>query len=310
MSENPSYGALTPSKLQVKSNWATTEQKGGLSNWAKQLISVIIFYLVGCLYYGFAETQWDPLTVFYFCCVSITTIGYGDVTPTTDTDKLFTVFYITVGLSVVFTMIANAVDALFSSIEEADEARVNLNTAGELPPDDKDVYSRLRHKTGFYIGLVVLIMILGGIMICFLEGWTFISGLYWAFQTTTTVGYGDETLTHSGARFTAGCYALFSVGAVGGAFAGVASAKEEANLELRRRDLLRRPLDIDMILGMDQNGDGVDRAEFVVGMLVAMGLAKEEDCAPLMARFDELDSDRSGRLDKDDLRMFAFGKPL
>lgn len=38
---------------------------------------------------------------------------------------------------------------------------------------------------------------------------------------------------------------------------------------------------------------------------VAMGLAEEEDCRPLLARFDELDKDGSGRLDKDDLLLFA-----
>lgn len=31
-------------------------------------------------------------------------------------------------------------------------------------------------------------MVAGGVMASGLEGWTFIQGLYWAFQTTTTVG--------------------------------------------------------------------------------------------------------------------------
>jgi hypothetical protein len=35
----------------------------------------------------------------------------------------------------------------------------------------------------------------------------------------------------------------------------------------------------------------VDRAEFLMGMLVAMDCASERDCAALLARFDELDTD-------------------
>jgi len=31
-------------------------------------------------------------------------------------------------------------------------------------------------------------MVAGGIMASTIEDWTFIQGLYWAFQTTTTVG--------------------------------------------------------------------------------------------------------------------------
>ena len=43
-------------------------------------------------------------------------------------------------------------------------------------------------------------------------------------------------------------FSLLSVGAVGGAFAGIAAAKEEAAAERRRRDMLRRKLDADMIV--------------------------------------------------------------
>jgi hypothetical protein len=36
-----------------------------------------------------------------------------------------------------------------------------------------------------------------------------------------------------------------------------------------------------------------------------MEIAKEEDCLPLLARFDELDKDGSGFLNEEDLRLFA-----
>jgi len=31
-------------------------------------------------------------------------------------------------------------------------------------------------------------MVAGGVVASTIEGWTFIQGMYWAFQTTTTVG--------------------------------------------------------------------------------------------------------------------------
>jgi hypothetical protein len=63
---------------------------------------------------------------------------------------------------------------------------------------------------------------------------------------------------------------------------------------------------------MDKNGDGVSRAEFLMGMLVAMDLCEERECLGLLARFDELDSDQSGQLDSEDLQRIAdsFSSPV
>jgi hypothetical protein len=40
-----------------------------------------------------------------------------------------------------------------------------------------------------------------------------------------------------------------------------------------------------------KDGDGVDRSEFLMGMLVAMECAELHECEALMARFNELDVD-------------------
>jgi hypothetical protein len=51
----------------------------------------MLYYCVGFLYYTHAgDTQWDVHTAFYFTSISITTVGYGDFSPTSAQDKLFT----------------------------------------------------------------------------------------------------------------------------------------------------------------------------------------------------------------------------
>lgn len=60
-----------------------------------------------------------------------------------------------------------------------------------------------------------------------------------------------------------------------------------------------------MITSMDRDGDGVDRGEFVCGMLIAMGVIAEAEAEALCRRFDELDVDNSGRLDSKDLELLA-----
>ena len=63
-----------------------------------------------------------------------------------------------------------------------------------LPSDDADVALRERMRIRYCWGMVAGIILLGGGVVSFLEGWTIISGIFWAFQTVTTVGYGDGSI--------------------------------------------------------------------------------------------------------------------
>ena len=44
--------------------------------------------------------SWTWIQSFYFSVVTITTVGYGDFTPSTDASRLFTAIYILVGVSI------------------------------------------------------------------------------------------------------------------------------------------------------------------------------------------------------------------
>ena len=48
--------------------------------------------------YRFIE-DWSWVDSFYFSSVALTTVGFGDLTPSTDASKLFTVFYVFTGIS-------------------------------------------------------------------------------------------------------------------------------------------------------------------------------------------------------------------
>lgn len=45
--------------------------------------------------------DWSWVDSLYFSVVAVTTVGFGDLTPTTDAAKLFTVGYILVGLGII-----------------------------------------------------------------------------------------------------------------------------------------------------------------------------------------------------------------
>ena len=45
--------------------------------------------------------DWTWVDSFYFSAVALTTVGFGDLSPSTDVSKLFTVFYIFSGISLI-----------------------------------------------------------------------------------------------------------------------------------------------------------------------------------------------------------------
>lgn len=55
--------------------------------------------VVGAVFYHLVEKlSW--LDSFYFCVVTLSTVGYGDITPKTPAAKLFTIFYILFGVAI------------------------------------------------------------------------------------------------------------------------------------------------------------------------------------------------------------------
>ena len=57
----------------------------------------IIILAIGSAFYMQVE-GWDFWRAFYFCVTSLTTVGYGDLYPTSDLSRIFTTLYILIGV--------------------------------------------------------------------------------------------------------------------------------------------------------------------------------------------------------------------
>lgn len=67
-------------------------------------LAVVAYFVVGVIFYCNFE-NWTVFDSFYFTIVTISTVGYGDESPTNDNSRLFTIFYLLVGIYIIFNAI-------------------------------------------------------------------------------------------------------------------------------------------------------------------------------------------------------------
>ncbi len=65
-------------------------------------LAALAVLILGAVFYHYNDhLKW--LDAFYFCTVTLTTIGYGDIAPSGDASKLFTIFYVITGIGIMAT---------------------------------------------------------------------------------------------------------------------------------------------------------------------------------------------------------------
>lgn len=74
------------------------------SSYRNLLTTSIIVLAIGTLSYSYLE-GWTFIDSLYFSVITLTTIGYGDLYPQTVEGKLFTIFYIFIGIGIILSFI-------------------------------------------------------------------------------------------------------------------------------------------------------------------------------------------------------------
>ncbi len=84
------------------------------------LVTVFIIFVGMWFYYRCEPSITTWLDAYYFTVITLTTIGYGDITPTTAFSKLFTTFYVFVGLGIMAALIALVGEVLLEDMKRVD----------------------------------------------------------------------------------------------------------------------------------------------------------------------------------------------
>ena len=93
------------------------------------LLLVASLLIVGTVFYTLVE-GWSVVDAVYFCSMSLATVGYGDIVPTTDVGKIFTVVYVLAGIGILVSFFT----ALTSKTLEMQRERIRTRQAAHGPP--------------------------------------------------------------------------------------------------------------------------------------------------------------------------------
>jgi len=149
-------------------------------------------------------------------------------------------------------------------------------------------------------------LVVGGVGLGRLEGWSVGDSIYYAIITAGTVGFGDFSPTTQQARLCAILFIPLAVAAGGDILGTIASALLERRRGHVFDNLINKDFTMDHIKEMDSDGDGqVSRLEYTEFMLVEMKLVEKSVLVELRDQFNRLDMTMSDSITKEDLILMA-----
>lgn len=254
---------------------------------------VVVFMALGTFVFFELEGEMLEHSVrnsLYFCTTMLTTVGYGDFSPETPSGRIAAIVFILVGLSLTTTCIG----IIFARAAEI-AARKDSGPP-KLPTVRGEVMKMARA-----VGLIILVNTLGAAWAHFHDHFSWLDSYYWAFITSTSVGFGDIDTSEATRNFEI-AFMVVSVVAVANGFGTLVEVIGVVGKIHRIEKFCSRGVTADLIAEIDDDKSGdVDKFEFFTYMLVNMGKLDSEDVEQVMELFKHYDIDNSGYLTIDDV---------
>jgi len=286
--------------------------------------ALLIYFAIGICFYTLEE-EWGVGDILYFCFVVVTTVGYGDFLPASDTSKVFTSFYVLFALVLVSFAMSILIDAMATYAVEHARKLKKAKAAGIF---DKTAAARKRRKKFFgelffFLVIIAISTVVYGLTMEWegngFEGNAFVNGFYLTVITLTTVGFGDLSPKSDEHKFytvflmvfgipvfvkTLGTFSEYIFGAQkddlvltvieGGLTAEKLAGLNDFCTELRKESHTVADAD-----------DNITMFEFLCFVLVSNEVIEMNDINEAMSNFKELDTDGSGMISKIDIEKIV-----
>jgi len=297
----------------------------------KSLLSLalwVVTFMIGLSLLLHEDDSMDWIDMMYLMCQIITTVGYGDLPPPRSTACLvFYTLYITSAVmlvaQIVGSFVAKAVEP--DKNGEKDKKKKEKDKEGFVSGSFGAFLKDFGVWLGFVITFAIFFMYWPG------EEKLLVEAFYMAVVTLTTVGFGDFVPNTQGGKLFASGWMLFGsiaftmmIGKFGvwtyflfnkmsvekldnkalarihdcERFQGVAAARAASIDNLLQACSVAKSKDVSKAYS-----EKISRNDFLVFMLVDMGLVDVDMIDTLSSHFDTLDATGEGFIDRDDLQQ-------
>ncbi|XP_066559520.1 potassium channel subfamily K member 16-like isoform X1 [Amia ocellicauda] len=128
-------------------------------------------------------SNWDFSSSFFFAGTVITTIGYGNLSPSTVSGQVFCVFYALCGIPLNL--------AFLNQLGKGLTAHLGRLERSVLITGQHEQTVRILTMSSFLVMGTLMFLVFPPVIFSYVEGWTYGEGFYYAFITLSTIGFGD-----------------------------------------------------------------------------------------------------------------------
>ncbi|CAM8889499.1 unnamed protein product [Rhodiola kirilowii] len=276
----------------------------------KQVFFILAAYLgIGALCFFLVKDQLNGkktngvIDALYFCVVTVTTVGYGDLVPGSTTAKLLACIFVFSGMAVGGLFLSKAADYIIEKQEvQFVRAMHRSDKTGPAEILKEAETNKMEYKFIVSSALLLLVIIVGILFLHLVEGFDLIDAFYCVCSTITTLGYGDESFSTGTGRLFAIFWILSGTAFVAQFFLYLTEMYTQKRQKAFFQWVLSRTMTSADLEEADLDHDKVvSAAEYILFKLKEMDKISHDDVQMLLERFHNLDADHSGTLTAADL---------
>uniref|UniRef100_A0A8D0SWQ6 Potassium channel subfamily K member n=1 Tax=Sus scrofa TaxID=9823 RepID=A0A8D0SWQ6_PIG len=130
--------------------------------------------------------RWEIVGSFFFSVSTITTIGYGNLSPRTMAARLFCISFALVGIPLNLVVLNRLGHLMQQGVHRCSR---RLGGVWKDPAKARWLAGSITLLSG-----LLLFLLLPPLLFAHVEGWSYLEGFYFAFITLSTVGFGDYVI--------------------------------------------------------------------------------------------------------------------